>query len=159
MAAGGRASQTDGTKRDRRCARYLFDGAVVAALAAYGWWATGLAQFTWPARLAFGLPGAAVVGAAFLNHPRRLTLREGGHLIPSSLSGEARGPTPRTFGTGVWICLIGFAVAWELYSFLSAEHSRLPTISHYLFDVTTHRGAEAGAFVVWMGVGWFLARR
>ncbi len=132
-------------------------------LAAYGWWATQLIQFTWPARIAFGVPGALVLGLALARQGRRSSVAEGTRLAWAAIArgvlrggGGSRGS--RFWGAMVWWGLIGFAIAWELYSFISAEHDRLPTISHFIFDVTHNHVAETVGFVLWLSVGWYLAR-
>lgn len=132
---------------------------LLAALAAYGWWATSLERFTWPARLAFGLPGAVVLGAALAHRPRRLSLSQAVARGRDWLSAQTSSPGSRLFGAAVWLAMIAVVVAWELFSFVSAEHQRLPTISHFIFDVTDPRGGRTAAFVAWIGLGWYAVRR
>jgi hypothetical protein len=111
---------------------------VLAAAAAYAWWAAGLRPFTWPALVAVGLAGLA----AMLAGTRR-----------------RRTDTAGTDGAMVWGVLLILLVGWELSAYLQAPRAEHPTLSSLANEVLDWRPLRALAFLVWVAAGADLARR
>ena len=112
--------------------------AVVAV--AYAWVTTGLRPFTLPALVATLAGGLVVILAG----GRRTAP------VPS------RAPVP---GAWVWLALGGAAAVWELQAFLQHPRSAHPTISSLMNNVMHNHVSRAGAMLVWLAAGIWLARR
>lgn len=119
--------------------------AVGAGLAAYAWFAAGLAPFTAPAL-------AAVVGgglAAMVYGMRRLPPRAG---RPGPGTGTAAGLV-------AWVVLVVALAAWEVAAW--AQHPRVdhPTLSSLANDALGPRPVRAAALAGWLVASARLARR
>jgi hypothetical protein len=106
---------------------------VVAALVAYGWWATSLPAFSASAALA--VLGAGVVAMGLGTMHRR----------PSSGAVHRR-------DLAVWLVLAAALAGWQLAAFVQEPRSSHPTISSIANAVLETQLAQAIAFA-----GWFLA--
>jgi hypothetical protein len=62
-------------------------------------------------------------------------------------------------GAGLWAALGGVTAAWELQAFLQHPRSAHPTLSSLTNDLLQSHGSRAGAMLVWLAVGVWLARR
>lgn len=107
---------------------------------AYAWVTTGLRPFTLPA-LAATLSGGLVV------------ILVGGRLAAPAASREP------VRGAWVWLALGGAVAVWELQAFLQHPRSAHPTISSLTNNLMQHHVSRAGAMLVWLAVGAWLARR
>jgi hypothetical protein len=109
-------------------------------VAAYAWMAAGLRPFTLPALVA--TLGGGVVAI----------------IVGRRLSGPvaSRGPV-----RGVWLwAALGIAAAlWELQAFLQHPRSAHPTVSSLTNDLLRSHPPRAGAMLVWLATGVWLARR
>lgn len=135
--------------------RALAAGAPV--LAAYAWFVTGFATFTWPARLA--VLGTAVVLLEAAG--RRRSSTRGATATGRAAAGDAGGGRAgaRSGGYVVWIALILALGAWELNALFRSPRSMYPTLSSLADVGLGHHAVRAAAFVVWLAAGWVLARR
>ena len=106
---------------------------------AYAWVATGFRPFTLPALVATVGGGLAVilVGGRLSAPPSRAPVR----------------------GAGVWLALGSAVAAWELQAFLQHPRSAHPTISSLTNNLMQNHVSRAGAMLVWLAVGVWLARR
>lgn len=107
---------------------------------AYAWVATGLRPFTLPALVAILAAGLAVI------------------LIGGRLSAPVASRAP-VRGTWVWLALGSAVTAWELQAFLQHPRSAHPTISSLMNNLMQNHISRAGAMLVWLAVGLWLARR
>lgn len=145
--------------------RALAAGAPV--LAAYAWFVTGFATFTWPARLA--VLGTAVVLLEAAGRRRSSTrgatatgrATTGAAAAGEAAAGDAGGGRAgaRSGGYVVWIALILALGAWELNALFRSPRSMYPTLSSLADVGLGHHAVRAAAFVVWLAAGWVLARR
>ena len=107
---------------------------------AYAWVATGLRPFTLPALVAT-LAGGLVV------------ILVGGRLAaPVASCGPVRG----AWG---WLALGSAVALWELQAFLQHPRSAHPTISSLTNNLMQNHASRAGAMLVWLAAGVWLARR
>jgi hypothetical protein len=113
---------------------------VVAALVAYGWWATALPAFS--ARAALAVVGAGVVAMGLGTMHRR----------PSCGAIERR-------GLAVWLVLAVALAAWQLAAFVQAPRSTHPTVSSIANVVLETQPAQAIACAGWLLVAIKLAER
>ena len=119
----------------------MLPGVAAAALVVgYAWMATGLRPFTLPALVATLGGGLVAVIAA-----RRLA--------PPVARREA---TRRLWW---WAALGGAAALWELEAFLQHPRSEHPTFSSLTNDLLRGHVPRAGAMLVWLAAGVWLARR
>lgn len=109
---------------------------------AYAWLASGLRPFTLPA-LAATLGGGLAAIAVGARLPRRSPFRNG------AVAG----------GAWIWLALAGAAAAWELQAFLQHPRSAHPTISFLTNNLMQDQITRAGAMLVWIAAGVWLARR
>ncbi|HEV8623631.1 MAG TPA: hypothetical protein VG034_04180 [Acidimicrobiia bacterium] len=101
---------------------------------------TGLRPFTLPALVAtFGGGFVAIVVGWRLSPP--VAARE-----PAS-------------GAWLWATLAATAVVWELQAFLQRPRSDHPTVSSLTNDLLQSHVPRAGAMLVWLAAGVWLARR
>ena len=107
---------------------------------AYAWIATGLRPFTLPALVAT-LAGGLVV------------ILVGGRLSAPAAAREA------VRGAWVWLVLGSAIALWELQAFLQQPRSAHPTISSLTNDLLQNHVSRAGAMLVWLAAGVWLARR
>jgi hypothetical protein len=125
----------------------MWSVAVLAALPAYGWWATGLRPFTTPALAVTLATGALVLAAG---------ARAGwGRQRPA---GEPNRATP-TAGIWVWAVLVLALAGWEMAAFLQLPRSEHPTLSSLANLAFESHPVRAAAFALWMAAGYGMARR
>ena len=115
-------------------------GASAALAIGYAWIATGLRPSTLPALVATLGGGLVAIVAG-----QRLS-------APVGASEPVR-------GAWLWAALGGGAVVWELQAFLQHPRSDHPTISCLTNDLLQSHPPRAGAMVVWLAAGVWLARR
>ena len=116
-------------------------GGSAALAVGYAWIATGLQPFTVPALVATLGGGIAVIVIV------------GRFASPPVAAREA------VSGASLWAALGGAAVIWELQAFLQHPRNDHPTLSSLTNDLLQSHGPRAGAMLVWLAVGWWLARR
>jgi hypothetical protein len=121
----------------RAGARWL----VAPTLLGFAWLAGGLGSFTWPAYVTTFAAAAAVLVFAALRRRDRATV-----------------PLGRT-GVAVWTVWLAAVVGWELWALFSAPRSAHPTISSLLNEPLDSHPGRAAAVLVWLLLGWWLARR
>jgi hypothetical protein len=114
---------------------------VAPALLGFAWLAGGLTSFTWPAGVATSAAAAAVLGLAALRRADRAPVEPG-----------------RT-GLAVWTAWLAAVAGWELWALFSVPRSVHPTISSLVDDLIGSHPARAGAVLLWLLAGWWLARR
>ena len=102
--------------------------------------AAGLQPFTLPALVAT-LGGGLVVIIAGRRHSPPVAAREA------------------VSGAWLWAALGGAAVVWELQAFLQHPRGDHPTVSSLTNDLLQSHLPRAGAMLVWVTAGWWLARR
>jgi hypothetical protein len=102
--------------------------------------ATGLRPFTLPTLVAT-LGGGFVAIVA-------------GRRLPPPVAGRER-----VSGAWLWATLGGTAVFWELQAFLQRPRSEHPTVSSLTNDLLQSHLPRAGAMLVWLAAGAWLARR
>ena len=106
----------------------------------YAWVAAGLRPFTLPALIATLAGGLVVIVAGRRSSP------------PVGAPAPAR-------GAWVWLVLASAAAVWELQAFLQHPRSEHPTVSSLSNDLLQSHFPRAGAMVVWLAAGVWLARR
>jgi hypothetical protein len=123
---------------------------LLAVAAAYAAWASTTSPFTVPADVAVSVPSAAF--AAVLVLQRRWPSGPWRRLTPAR---------PARDGSAVaWVAVIGLLVAIELASYFhGGPRSAYPTISSAQDALFHSQAARASAWLLWLVVGWFLARR
>jgi hypothetical protein len=62
-------------------------------------------------------------------------------------------------GAWVWAALGGAVALWELQAFLQHPRSAHPTVSSLTNDLLQSHVSRAGAMLVWLAAGVWLARR
>ena len=102
--------------------------------------ATGLRPFTLPALV-------ATIGGGFV------AIVTGRRLPPPVAAREL------VSGAWLWATLGGTAALWELQTFLQRPRSDHPTISSLTNDLLQSHLPLAGAMLVWLAAGVWLARR
>ena len=107
---------------------------------AYAWVATGLRPFTLPALVATLAGGVVVI------------------LVGGRLTAPVVSPRP-VRGAWVWPALGSAVAVWELQAFLQHPRSAHPTISSLTNNLMQNHVSRAGAMLVWLAVGIWLARR
>jgi hypothetical protein len=115
--------------------------AVVVVTLCFVWVAGGLRSFTWPAMVFTAVGGLAIFVVA----------------------GRSAGPSTATPANrrdlAVWALWLGAVTGWELWALSMDPRSSHPTLSSLLNNVIeTHPGRSA-ALLVWLALGWWLARR
>ena len=107
---------------------------------AYAWVTTGLRPFTLPASVATLVGGLIVI------------LVGGRRSAPVASGAPIR-------GAWVWLALASAMAIWELQAFLQHPRSAHPTISSLTNDLLQNHVSRAGAMLVWLAAGVWLARR
>ena len=111
-------------------------------LAAYAWWAVGLAPFSGRATAAVVLGGAAAMAVGVRQRRR------------------ARSPSAHDMaGVATWAALAAAAGAWQLAAYLQHPRADHPTVSSIANAALDSHLARAVAFVVWIAAATGLARR
>ena len=106
------------------------------------WWVAGLAHFSRPALAAVMAAGALTVAAAsWLRRHRPLR------------------PARQVRGLGPWMIVLSALVGWEAVAFSLSPRQTHPTLSSIADAALAPRPVEAAAFLVWLALGWRLARR
>ena len=124
----------------------LVGGAVViAALAAYAWWAVARAPFSGEAAAAVVLVGAVAMVVGTRQRPRRRA------------SEPPAAATPP--GIGRWVVLGAVAAAWQLAAYVQEPRADHPTLSSLTNGVLDSRATRTVAVVLWIVVARGLARR
>ena len=111
------------------------------AVGAYAWWVAGLAHFSLPALAAVLAAGALTIGVAWWR----------GHGRPPARAGPVR--------LGAWPIVLGALLVWELVAYSLSPRATHPTLSSIADAALGPRPIEAAAFVAWLALGWWLARR
>lgn len=138
MADVGRDPTTGvGRSRIRTAGRWL----VVPVLLGFAWLCGGLSSFTWPAQVTTFAAIAVVLGFAAVRRRDDTPVHLG-----------------RT-GVAVWASWLAAVTGWELWALFGAPRSAHPTISSLLDELISSHPARAGAMVLWLVFGWWLARR
>lgn len=106
----------------------------------YAWVVTGLRPFTVPALVATLAGGAAVI------------------LVGQRLLPPVAGREPVN-GVWAWAVVVTAAALWELQAFVQHPRSHHPTISSLSNELLRSHVPRAGAMVVWLAAGVWLARR
>jgi hypothetical protein len=115
--------------------------ALIAAAAAYAWWATSLRPFTDPALVVVPAGGVAAMVLGFvLLRPRTAA------------------PAPAR-GLAVWVGLVTGLAAWQLATFLQHPRDDHPTISSLTNTLFENRPVRALALLLWLAGAAALARR
>jgi hypothetical protein len=117
--------------------------AAAALVAAYAWWAVGLAPFSWPATLA--VVGAGAAAAAWGAWHRRAA-------APGAPGASVARVAP-------WAALAAVAAVWQLAAYLQHPRDDHPTLSSLTNAALDSHAARAAAFVVWLAATVALARR
>jgi hypothetical protein len=115
-------------------------GASAALTVGYAWVATGLRPFTLPALV-------ATLGGGFI------AIVVGRRSSPPVTACEPLN------GAWLWAALGGAAIVWELQAFLQRPRSDHPTLSSLTNDLLQRHPPRAGAMLVWLAAGWWVARR
>lgn len=63
------------------------------------------------------------------------------------------------FGMMIWALLVAVLTVWVLAIFFSHPRSIYPTLSHLMNMWFENYAIRTGAFVGWLGLGWYLVRR
>ena len=133
-------------------AAWLAAAAVVAA-AIYGWWAVGLAPFSWPATVA--VVGAGVLTAAWAawrGHGSRASGGPDGRRGPDAGGKRASGVVP-------WALLALAAAVWQLAAYVQHPRADHPTLSSLTNAALDARVPRTAAFVAWLLAIVALVRR
>jgi hypothetical protein len=115
--------------------------ALAAATLCYAWVGGGLSPFTWPAVVSTIIGGLAVFIAAW------------------------RGPTTSTTTPAsrqdlvAWVLWLAAVTGWELWALSMHPRSSHPTLSSLLNNLLETHPGRSVALLVWLGLGWWLARR
>lgn len=118
--------------------------ALGAATLCYVWVGGGLRPFTWPAMVSTTIGGLAIFVVAW---------RRAGATAITPASTPASRP-----GLVAWALWLAAATGWELWALSMHPRASHPTLSSLLNDLMeTHPGRSA-ALLVWLGLGWWLAR-
>jgi hypothetical protein len=112
---------------------------VMAAVAAYAWWAVGLTAFSTAATLAVVAAGAVAV-------------------LAGTRARRRAGP-PATGRTAPWLVPAGVLVAVQAVAYVQHPRDEHPTLSSLTNAVLDSHGARAVAFVAWLVAAVELARR
>lgn len=114
---------------------------VAPLLLGFAWLAGGLSTFTWPAEVTTFAAAIAVLAFAAAHRRDRAPVRLG-----------------RT-GFVVWTAWLAAVTGWELWALFSLPRSAHPTISSLVNELTSSHPGRAGAVLLWLLAGWWLARR
>jgi hypothetical protein len=130
--------------------RLIGPPSAVAAVAAYAWWATGVAPFTGAAYAAVGIPVAAVAVGASLGTRRNGTVSP----TPSPPTGAFRAALP-------WAVLGGMALVLELVALaLGGRSHAVPTFSTVVDHALSRHPVRFLLFSAWLALaGVPLVRR
>ncbi len=133
----GKPAAWTGRSPIRAAGRWL----AVPALLGFAWLAGGLSSFTWPAAVTTFAVAGAVLGYAAVRRRDRAPVHLG-----------------RT-GFVVWVTWLAAVTGWELWALFSLPRSTHPTISSLVDELISSHPARAGAVLLWVLIGWWLARR
>jgi hypothetical protein len=100
---------------------------------------------------------AAVVGAVVVGRGRQRRTT-GAWLVQDARAIRAwrSRPAALVLSVAVWVALVGATVGWDLTSFMAQSHS-LPTLSYVIGRVTRYPAGRGAAFVLWLGLGVYIA--
>jgi hypothetical protein len=120
---------------------------VLAAVAAYSWWATGLAPFTTSSYVAVFLPVAGLATAACV--------------LPSPSRSASRSDRPGRPGGSPWyralpwVALLVVAFALEAAGLaLGGRSSAVPTLSTVVDHALAWHAVRFVLFLAWLAFGW-----
>ena len=128
--------------------------AAVVAAAIYGWWAVGLAPFSWTATVAVVGAGGPDRGVGGVARPRIRVRR----VVPTL----AAGPTPdgsARRGVVPWALLALAAAVWQLAAYVQHPRADHPTLSSLANAALDARVPRTAAFVAWLLAIVALVRR
>jgi hypothetical protein len=150
---------------DRRALGVVTRGALLVAVSAYAWWVTGLRSFTWPIRLAVGLPALALLGEAARRDRNMVPLS---HWVDelrrcwrSTRTPGDPGPRRRAHTYALWGVLILSLALLQLFAYFAGfggRRSDYPTLS-WLIGHIEWRAPRLVMFVGWLALGVYLGRR
>jgi hypothetical protein len=118
---------------------------VIAALAAYAWWAVALPPFSGEAAAAVVLAGAVAMVVGARQRPRQRASESPTAAIPP--------------GIGRWVVLGAVTAAWQLAAYVQQPRADHPTLSSLTNAVLDSRATRMVAVVLWIVVARGLARR
>jgi hypothetical protein len=127
--------------------------AAAALVAVYGWWAVGLAPFSWEATVA--VVGAGVATAVWAARRRR---RAGPWSRPRPRGAVGTDET-RGVGRVPWVLLAAAAAVWQLAAYVQHPRDDHPTLSSLTNAALESHAARTAAFVVWLVTIVALVRR
>lgn len=119
---------------------------------AYGWWATGLPEFSAAAATAIVAAGATAIVVG--NVRRRCTLRA----TPLPPATDRRAIVALR-GTAPWLVLLAALAAWQLQAYLQHPRSAHPTLSSLANAALDTHVARTLAFTAWLTGAYQLGRR
>lgn len=141
-----------------RLLRWVVGTVVAAALGGYAWWATGFLPFSWPDRLAVGVPAIVVLCVAAIRSRRsRTTLRRWAHDLRAEMRRHA--PTKVRLGIAGWVVILGTLTIWELVEFFQSPRAAHPTLSSMTEALLAYHPIRAAVFVLWVALGVDFLRR
>jgi hypothetical protein len=115
--------------------------------------ATSFKPFTLAMLITVAIPSAVVLTVAVARgwlRPRLATEPSG---APHRLN------RTDAVGLAIWLVLIAVALGFQLAMFVSNPRSTYPTLSSLLAGVFDTRVLRAGAFALWLWLGWYLLDR
>ena len=121
----------------------LRKAAVGAGLIAFSWFAAGTVPFTMYALLIVLVPGAVLLGIAYIRPPRRI-------------------PPPERLdvaGFSYWAIAVGALLEWEASAFKDGAPSWHPALTTLIDPVLGTRPVKAAGILIWLLAGWALVRR
>lgn len=120
----------------------------VVAVVAYAAVAALLAPYSWPQRVATGIPCVIAVAVAVRRGWHRT-----GRGAPSPTGTARRAPLV------VWVVLLAVLFAVQMLNFYSEPRAVYPTFSAVASDIFHLYPVRAAAFAAWLGAGWYLIDR
>lgn len=138
--------------------RWSLTALAAGAAVAYAWWATSFLPFSWPDRIAVGIPGLAIVALAGFRYRRpRLTLQA----WFADIRFQLRHPPPRRSTGAIWVwgALLGALVVWELIEFFQSPRRAHPTLSSMSEALLAFHPIRMAVFLLWVALGVDFMRR
>lgn len=156
--ARGTAPSARGHRSWSRAVRQGALGALGVAVAALSAWQGTLTRHSPGARWAAGGLIALAVAAAIATGRRRQHVSSRTWLLTARQSVQTwrRQPPVAVAGVTGWFLVAALAIGWDLNSFAHQSHD-LPTLSHFLGDVTAVPAGRGLLFAGWAVLGAYLA--
>ena len=129
----------------------------VAAVVGYAWWVTSLQRFTWPMRMAVGLPAFLVLAAAYVSRGPRTDALTWWRGVRHMLSEPHHRAEKRGFL--VWISVIALLLGFEFFTYAMSPRADWPTMSSLLHTVEGSHPVRVVLFLLWVFLGLDLLRR